>query len=257
MNLLNEIHNEDCLTGMARLPDRSVDMILCDLPYGRTKNKWDNIIPLSKLWDAYKRVIKPNGAIALFADGLFMADLMCSNRKMWRYNLVWDKALTTGFLNANRQPLRQHEEICIFYNRQPTYHPQKVKGSKNHSRGSLKNGVKNNNYGAYTPTDNSLTLGDMKHPTSIIRFPKPHPSTTVHPTEKPVELCEWLIRTYTDAGEIVLDNCAGSGSAIVACINTRRNFIGFEISAEYCELANQRIEDATEARTGALDEHGE
>ena len=126
----------DCLNIMPKIENSSVDMILCDLPYGRTQNKWDAVIPFDKLWENYNRIIKPNGVIALFADGMFMADLMVSNRKMWKYNIVWDKVLTSGFLNANRQPLRSHEEIVIFYNKQPTYNPQKVKGKPNHSKGT-------------------------------------------------------------------------------------------------------------------------
>ena len=235
--------NGDCLTEMDKLIAENVmvDMILCDLPYGRTKNKWDSIIPFEELWARYRKLIKPNGCIALFADGLFMADLMNSNRKMWKYNLIWDKVLKTGFLNANRMPLRQHEEICIFYSKQPTYNPQKAKGKPNHSKGKPKQNA-NNNYGDYQFVDNKDELGDMKHPTSIIRYPKAHPSVTVHPTQKSVELCEWLIKTFTNEGETVLDNCMGSGTTGIACKNTNRNFIGIEIDEGYFELSKKRIE---------------
>ena len=233
----------DCLEEMSKIPDGSVDMILCDLPYGRTKNRWDIIIPLEELWESYKRIVKTNGCIALFADGLFMADLMCSNRDMWRYNIVWDKVLTSGFLNANKQPLRRHEEICIFYGKQPTYNPQKIKGNKNHSKGNEKKN-RNNNYGDFNFIDNAEKLGDMKHPTSIVSYSKPHPSVSVHPTQKPVELCEWLIKTYTNEGDTILDNCMGSGSTGVACVNTGRRFVGIELDEKYYGVACTRIKEA-------------
>ena len=231
----------DCLELMAKIPDKSIDMILCDLPYQRTQNQWDIMIPIDKLWEQYNRIIKDNGCIALFADGMFMAELMMSNKKMWKYNLVWDKVLPSGFLNANRMPLRSHEEICIFYKKQPTYNPQKVKGKPNHSKGKPKE-YGNNNYGDFEFVDNSKELGDMKHPVSIVRFSKPHPSVSVHPTQKPVEVCEWLIKSYTNEGELVLDNCMGSGSTGVACLNTGRNFIGIELDENYFNIAKDRIE---------------
>lgn len=234
--------NGDCLKLMNNIPDKSIDMILCDLPYQRTQNQWDIMISIDKLWEQYNRIIKDNGCIALFSDGMFMAELMLSNKKMWRYNLVWDKVLPSGFLNANRMPLRSHEEICIFYKKQPTYNPQKVKGKPNHSKGKPKE-YENNNYGDFDFVDNSKELGDMKHPVSILRFSKPHPSVSVHPTQKPVELCEWLIKTYTNEGDLVLDNCMGSGSTGVACANTNRNFIGMELDEGYFGIAKERIEN--------------
>ena len=240
---LNRIYNEDCLEGMKRIPDGSVDMILCDLPYGTTRNKWDAIIPFKPLWEQYKRIIKNNGAIVLFADGLFMSNLMLSNTKLWRYNLVWDKVLTSGFLNANRMPLRRHEEICVFYKKQPTYNPQKNKGKPNHSKGKPKTNA-NNNYGEFDFVDNKDILGDLKHPTSILRFSKPHPAVAQHPTQKSIECCEYLIKTYTNEGETVLDNCMGSGATAIACINTDRNYIGFELDKHYCDIANERIQKA-------------
>lgn len=228
----------DCLELMRKIPDRSVDMILCDPPYKQTRNQWDKPLDLDAMWTQYRRIIKENGAICLFADGMFFAELMISGRKMWKYNLVWDKQLTTGFLNANRQPLRRHENICVFYQKQPVYNPQKVKGRKNHSK---KTTGADKCYGKYICVDNSEILGDMKHPTSIVSFQKPHPSIAVHPTQKPVELCEWLIRTYTNPGDLVLDNCMGSGSTGVACINTGRRFIGMEFDEHYFEIAKERI----------------
>lgn len=229
---------------MPTLKEKSVDMILCDLPYGRTNNRWDTIIPFDDLWKNYNRVIKDNGVIALFADGLFMAELMLSNKKYWRYNLVWDKVMSSGFLNANRQPLRQHEEVVIFYKKQPTYNPQKKRGRKNHSKGKEKE-VANNNYNKFCFVDNHEALGDMKHPTSIVTFSKPHPSTMLHPTQKPTELLEWLIKTYTNEGDLVLDNCMGSGSTGVACLRTGRNFIGIEKDERYFNIAKERIDAET------------
>ena len=243
-----QLYNGDCLEIMKNIPDNSVDLILCDLPYGITRNKWDSIIPLNKLWEQYKRITKENCAICLFADGMFMAKLMTSNPKMWRYNLVWNKVLSSGFLNANRMPLRTTEEIVVFYNKQPIYNPQKTKGTPNHSKGKAVNktsddeGRVNNNYGKYTIVDNNKELGDMKHPTSLITFSKPHPSVSLHPTEKPVHLCEWLIKSYTNENMTVLDNCMGSGSTGVACVNTNRNFIGIELDENYFNIAKERIE---------------
>lgn len=246
--MLCAIKQGDCLELMKSLNDNSIDMILCDLPYGVTRNSWDSEIPLDKLWKEYKRIVKPNAAICLFCDGMFMAKLMMSNSSMWRYNLVWDKVLPSGFLNANRMPLRKTEEIAVFYSKQPTYNPQKVKGKPNHSKGkavgksSDAEDQTNNNYGNYNIVDNNKILGDMKHPTSLLTFSKPHPSVCKHPTEKPVELLEWLIKTYTNKNDIVLDNCMGSGSTGIACLNTNRNFIGFELDKDYFNIAKERIE---------------
>ena len=232
--------NGDCLELLNDVDDKSVDMIICDLPYGQTHNKWDSVIPLDKLWKQYKRVIKDNGCIALFGQGMFTADLMYSNKKWWKYNLIWDKVLTNGFLNANRMPLRSHEDIAIFYNKPPTYNPQKVLGKKNHTKGKVKQN-KNNNYGKHNFVDNSDELGNMKHPKSILTFTRPHSSVMKHPTEKPVEVCEWLIKSYTNEGDVVLDNCMGSGTTGVACENTNRKFIGMELNKEYFEQAVNRI----------------
>lgn len=236
----------DCLKMMDEIPDGSVDMILCDLPYGvTTKNKWDNVIPFDALWKQYNRVIKQNGAIVLFGQDKFTARCMLSNPKMHRYNLVWSKILPSGFLNANRMPLRSHEDIMVFYKKPPTYNPQKRKGKPCHRKGSaagkMNDGIlRNDNYSDYKVVE---TEGDMKFPTSILEFQKPHPSIAQHPTQKPVELLEYLILTYTNPGETVLDNCMGSGSTGVACKKTGRNFIGIELEQEYFDIAKRRIEE--------------
>lgn len=246
-----EIYKGDCLEVMKSIPDKSVDMILCDLPYSQTKNQWDTIIPFDRLWEQYNRIIKDNGAIVLFANGMFTADLMKSNQKNWKYNLVWNKVLISGFLNANRMPLRQHEDICVFYKKSPTYNPQKAKGKPCHSKGKPKEN-ENNNYGSFNFVDNSKELGDMKHPTSIITVSKPHPSKMVHPTQKPVPLLEWLIKTYTNECETVLDNCMGSGSTGVACILTDRKFIGIELDEKYYEISKSRLNEAVEKKEELL-----
>ncbi len=233
----------DCLELMKNIPDKSIDMILCDLPYGLTQNSKDIALPFDKLWEQYNRIIKDNGCIALFAQGLFYVDLVNSNRKMFRYDLIWDKVLTSGFLNAKRMPLRQHEQIAIFYKKLPTYNPQFTIGKPLHSKGiSYKDKEhKNQNYGKFGITDDVRAGCTEKYPISILKFSKSHPSIVLHPTEKPVELLEYLIKTYTHKNETVLDNCMGSGSTGVSCVNTNRNFIGIELDKNYFEIAKQRI----------------
>lgn len=242
---LNKIYNEDCLVGMDKIEDKSVDMILCDLPYETTKNKWDIVLPFKELWKQYNRIIKDNGAIVLFADGLFMANLMRSNQKMWRYNLVWDKVLASGFLNANRMPLRVHENICVFYKKLPTYNPQFMMGKPLHGKGSsyIDKDVKNNNYGKFNQLEDIRKGSVEKYPKSILTFSKPHPSKSIHPTQKSEELFKWLIKTYTNEGDLVLDNCMGSGTTAVACIKTNRNYIGFEKDKTYYDICIERIEN--------------
>ena len=245
---INKIYNEDCLEGMKKIDDGSIDCIICDLPYEvlnkSNKNaKWDNMIPLDKLWEQYNRIIKDNGAIVLFCQGMFTAQLMMSNPSMWRYNLIWKKGnRSTGFLNAKRMPLRIHEDIVVFYKKLPTYNPQKVKGAKNHSRGYMKNEQKNQCYGDFDPRGSKDDLSGMKYPTSIIDVDKEH-GKTFHPTQKPVELISYLVKTYTNEGDLVLDNCMGSGTTAVSCIGENRNFIGFELNKEYFDKAVKRIED--------------
>ena len=246
---LNTIYNEDCLVGMKRIPDKSVDMILCDLPYGVTKNKWDSVIPLDELWKHYKRIIKENGAIVLFGQGLFTARLMFSNEKWYRYNLIWEKDRPSGFLNAKRMPLRSHEDIVVFYKKLPTYNPQFWEGEPLHGMGSkFREGqLENNNYGKFDSHKNPSAKheGDTKkYPRSVLSFKKEHPP--IHPTQKSVELVEWLVKTYSNEGDTVLDNCMGSGTTAIACLNTDREYIGFELDEAYHKLSLERIENHTQ-----------
>lgn len=238
-----KLQNGDCLDLMPEIESQSIDMILCDLPYGVTQNQSDTIIPFEPLWEQYKRIIKPNGVIALFAQGRFYVDLVNSNPKWFKYDLVWDKQLVSGFLNAKKMPLRRHEQIAIFYKQQPTYNPQFSVGQPLHSKGQAykTKDVVNQNYGKYHSSDNERAGSCEKYPTSILPFQKPHPNKALHRTEKPIALLEYLIKTYTSSGETVLDNCMGSGSTGVACVNTQRSFIGIEIDENYFNIAKSRI----------------
>jgi len=240
----NKIYQGDCLELMKEIEDKSVDLILCDLPYGVTQNEADEVIDLPKLWEQYKRIIKDDGTIVLTAQQPFTTDLINSNREMFKYELIWNKELPSGFLNANRQPLRVHENILIFYKSLGTYNPQKFKGNKNHSKGSMKTDV-NNNYGIYGKVDNTEELGEMKHPQSIISFMKPHPSKAKHPTEKPVELAEWIIQSYSNEGDLILDNCIGTGWTAIACKKFNRNFIGIDLNKDYILIAEERLTKQT------------
>lgn len=241
----------DCMELMANISDGGIDMILCDLPYGilnksNPNARWDTVIPFDDLWKEYLRVIKRNGAIVLFGSGMFTSDLMQSQRKLWRYNLVWDKSSKTGFLNANRMPLRQHEDICVFYKKMPVYNPQMTvcePHKRNHTKGNMRKQQKNSCYGEFvqTPTE----ISDTKYPTSIVKIPKEHINGEFfHPTQKPVGLMEWLIKTYTNEEDVVLDNCMGSGSTGVACVNTGRRFIGIEIEKPNFDISVFRIRQA-------------
>ena len=241
----NTLHHGDCLDVMKQIKDKSIDLVLCDLPYNalNKRNEWDKIIPFEPLWEHYKRIVKQNGAIILFGQGLFSAKLIMSQPKMFRYNLVWDKKLKSGFLNANRMPLRQHEDIIVFYKKMPTYNPQMIK-SEPHKRSHVGKHAQptNNCYGNYKPTPEIIS--DEKFPSSIISFKKEHfKGKSYHPTEKPVDLLRYLIRTYTNKGDIVLDNCMGSGSTIIAAIMENRQYIGIEKELKYFDIAKCRVEN--------------
>lgn len=239
--ILNTALNIDCLIGMQYIPDKAINLIICDLPYGVTsKNKWDVIIPPENLWKHYERIITDNGAILLFGQGRFTAMMIQSNIKIYRYSLVWDKGLKTGFLNANRMPLRQHEDIMVFYKKQPAYNPQRFIGNPCHGVGKAlgthadSNG-NNHNYGNFKIIE---TKSNLKYPTSILSFPKSHPSLTIHPTEKPIELLRYLVRTYSNENDVVLDNCCGSGNTLIAAMLEKRRFIGMDNGI--CEKKNSK-----------------
>lgn len=233
----------DCFDGMKKIEDNSIDMILCDLPYGTTKNRWDSVLQLDRLWKEYERIIKDNGAILLFSAQPFTTDLINSNRKFFRYDLIWDKVLFSGFLNANRMPLREHEIICVFYKKPPKYNPiMEIRGKireKGRKFDSISDG--SNCYGSYKATKNK---NNKYYPTSILKFSNGNRNDgRIHSTQKPLSLCEYLIRTYTDVGDLVLDNCAGSCSTGIACYNTGRRFIGFEKDKDIFEKANKRLQE--------------
>jgi len=231
---------------MKDIKDKSIDMILCDLPYGVTQNKKDIRIDLTLLWEQYERIIKDNGAIILTAQQPFTTDLILSNRRLFRYDLIWNKRLVSGFLNAKRMPLRTHEDILVFYKKLPTYNPQFTKGEPLHSKGInyMNTKIKNQNYGKFTHTDDKRKGNTKKYPISIINIDKCHPSIQIHPTEKSVKLMEYLIKTYSNEFDIILDNTMGAGTTGIACKNLNRKFIGIELDKKYFDIATKRINDA-------------
>jgi site-specific DNA-methyltransferase (adenine-specific) len=232
---LNRIYQIDCIEGMKLLPDKSINLILTDLPYGVTaRNKWDQIIPFEKLWEQYERIIKDDGAIVLHSQQPFTSQLIMSNPKLFKYTWIWSKSQVSGFLNAKRQPLREHEDICVFYKKQCTYNPQMTKGKM-----QLKNtGGSSSNYNEFEAQPH---YSDEYYPKTILNFPLRR-FKDGHPTQKPVELEEYLIRTYTNENEIILDSCMGSGTTAVAALKNNRKFVGFETESKYIELANKRID---------------
>ncbi len=229
----------DCLEKMKDIPDKSIDMILCDLPYGTTQNKWDSVLPLDLLWQQYERIIADNGCIVLTADGIFTGVLMMSKPKWFKYKLVWDKKSTSGFLNAKKMPLRRHEDILIFAKGKTTYNPIMEERGKPRKKGGYVGG----NKGTYGSHKEDIKFNNEYYPTSIIEISNANQKAKQHPCQKPVALLEYLIKTYTLEGETVLDNCMGSGSTGVACVNTGRNFIGIEKDDKYFEIAKKRIEE--------------
>lgn len=235
---VNKVIEDDCLNVMPNIPDKSVDMILCDLPYGTTQNKWDSVIDLNTLWQQYMRIIKDNGAIVLTAQGLFTAKLILSNEEWFKYKIVWIKSKSTNFLNAKKQPLRKHEDICVFYKKQPTYNPQMTMG-ESYDKGVRKNQY-TGSYGDFKPRhvqsdgkrypNDVLVMDDNEFPLEDFLYFKTAESEghVYHPTQKPIELGRYLIRTFTNPGDIVLDNACGSGSFLVAAAMEDRKYIGIE-----------------------------
>lgn len=249
--LINQIFEEDCIETMKLIPDGSVDMILCDLPYGMTQNQWDSYIPLEDLWECYKRIIKPNGAIVLTSQGLFTAKLIMSQPSLYKYKWVWEKSKPTNFLNAKKQPLRKHEDVCVFYKKQPTYNPQMTPGEP-YDKGVRKNQL-SGSYGDFQPVH--VCSEGERYPTDIIYFKTAESEgEVVHPTQKPVELGRYLVRTYTNPGDVILDNTCGSGSFLVAALMEGRNFIGVEKNEDvalfkkdkidYIEVSKRRLQKA-------------
>lgn len=294
---INKVYNEDCLIGMEKIRDNSIDMILCDLPYGTTQNKWDCVIPLNDyieleikdkkqclnqkdyqlycfeneisleqskkdwkknykkgLWTHYNRIIKDNGAIVLTSQGNFTSKLIASNEKMFKYKMVWEKSKSTNFLNSKKQPLRKYEDICVFYKKQPTYNPQMSKG-KAYNKGVRKDQL-TGSYGTFKPTE--VKSDGERYPTDIVYFKTAESEGKVyHPTQKPIELGKYLIKTFTNENEVILDNTCGSGSFLVASVLEKRNFIGFEKNEDvhlfkkekicYLDVCNDRVKKATES----------
>jgi len=236
---MNKLIQGDCLEVMKDIPDKSIDMILCDLPYGTTACKWDTIIPFEPLWEQYKRIIKDNGAIVLTAQTPFDKVLGVSNLEILRYEWIWQKEQGTGGGNANKMPLKEHENILVFYKKLPIYNPQFTEGKP--YKITRKKPSVNSVYGktGFNETFVKINNGE-RYPKSIIRFNK---QTGLHPTQKPVALFEYLIKTYTNEGDLVLDNCAGSGTTGVACKNLNRNYILIEQDEKYCQVIKDRIGD--------------
>lgn len=225
----------DCLELMKQIPDASVDMILCDLPYGTTQNKWDSVIPLDLLWAQYRRICK--GAIVLTAASPFDKILGVSNLKMLKQEWIWRKEGGTGFLNAKKAPLKNHENLMVFYSKPGIYNPQMRMGFKPYS--CVKGGETEN----YNPSGEVTTISDgSRYPLTVLEFSRD--KKKMHPTQKPVALMEYMIRTYTNEGMTILDNCMGSGTTGVACVNTGRNFIGIEMDEKYFQIAKDRIESS-------------
>jgi site-specific DNA-methyltransferase (adenine-specific) len=250
-DFINRIINGDCLEVMQGIPSGSIDMVLCDLPYGTTNIEWDKPLPLTPLWEQYERIIKASGVIALFSAQPFTTDLINSNRKLFRYEVIWEKTQPTGFLNAKKMPLRKHENILIFYKKLPTFNPQFTKVQRSDIGRTRLNGTGSQQYQKYMKPDWSYTENGERYPTDVIKFSNWNGAlfgktdkTRKHPTAKPAALFEYLIKTYTNEGDLVLDNCIGSGTTAVAAINTGRNFVGIELSKEYCALAEGSIEQA-------------
>lgn len=261
---INKVIQGDCLDVMATMPDKSVDMILCDLPYGTTQNKWDSVIDLNKLWSEYKRIIKDNGVIALTSQGVFTARLILSNEEWFKYKIVWIKSKSTNFLNAKKQPLRKHEDICIFYKKQPTYNPQMTQG-ESYDKGIRKNQF-TGSYGDFKPCH--VKSDGQRYPNDVLFYEEDeiddcvyfktaeNEGTVYHPTQKPVELGRYLIKTFTNPKDIVLDNACGSGSFLVSALLENRKFIGIEKNeeimlhkvepADYIKVCNERIRKTVE-----------
>ena len=250
-HFISQVVEGDCLEVMKEIPTKSIDMILCDLPYGTTQNQWDSVIPIDKLWSHYERIIKDKGVIALTGQGLFTANLMLSNPRLFKYKITWVKSKPTNFLNAKKQPLRKHEDICIFYKSQPAYNPQMTYGEP-YNKGFRKDQF-TGSYGDFKPVE--VKSNGERYPTDVVYFKTAESEGEVyHPTQKPVELGRYLIRTFTKEGDVILDNTCGSGSFLVSAVLEGRKFIGIEKNQEvylfkkkkidYIKVCEQRVMEA-------------
>lgn len=261
----NRILAGDCLELLPQLPEDSIDMVLCDLPYGTTQNKWDSVIPLEALWKEYRRVVKPNGAIVLTSQGVFTAKLILSNERWFKYKIVWVKSKSTNFLNAKKQPLRKHEDICVFYGKQPTYNPQMVKGEA-YDKGIRKDQY-TGSYGDFKPRH--VKSNGSRYPVDVVAYDHDDfiycktaesEGPVYHPTQKPVALAQYLVRTYSNPGDLVLDNACGSGSFLVGAALEGRKYLGMEKNEgtmlfkkqpiDYIEVATRRVEEAMQSAAG-------
>ena len=244
---MSKLFHGDCLEIMSTLPDGCVDMVFADLPYGTTQNSWDSLIPFDKLWEEYGRVVKEDGAIVLTAQPPFDKILACSNLKYFRYEWIWEKNKATGHLNAKKMPMKAHENVLVFYRNLPTYNPQKTVGHKPMNavlpRDNIPEPDKKRNYNHVDKRFGNVGGGTDRYPRDVIYFPVINNDDPLkfHPTQKPVALIEYFIKTYSNPGDIILDNCIGSGSTCIACINTDREYIGIEFEEEYYKLAQEWI----------------
>jgi site-specific DNA-methyltransferase (adenine-specific) len=244
---MSKLFHGDCLEVMSTLPDGCVDMVFADLPYGTTQNSWDSLIPFDKLWEAYTRVVKEDGAIVLTAQPPFDKVLACSNLKDFRYEWIWEKNKATGHLNAKKMPMKAHENVLVFYRKLPTYNPQKTVGHKPMNavlpRDHIPEPDKKRNYNHVDKRLGNVGGGTDRYPRDVLYFPVINNDDPLkfHPTQKPVSLIEYFIKTYSNPGDTILDNCMGSGSTCIACINTEREYIGIEFGEEYYNLAQQWI----------------
>ena len=233
---IDNIYNMDCLEGMKQIPDGTIDAVICDLPYGTTACAWDSVIPFDKLWAEYRRVLKKSGHVVLFGAEPFSTMVRMSNLSWYKYDWIWKKTKAVGFMNAKNAPLRDYENICVFCDGASKYNPQGLIRQKSHnSRPSYKD---DNIYGKRKEFADSEYIN---YPKQVIEFANPSDASNLHPTQKPVDLLRYLVLTYTNEGDTVLDNCMGSGTTAIACIKERRHFIGFELSKEYFDKAVRRI----------------
>ena len=241
---IDKIYNEDCLTGMQKIDDKSINCIICDLPYGTTKCAWDIIIPFDKLWEQYNRIIKDNGAIILFGQEPFSSLLRVSNLKDYRYDIYWQKERLTNIMQVKRRVGKDVETISIFYKNQCTYNPQMVK----YDGPKRENKVKNGKLGKLVDDNNDKKVFEyndtgFRYPTQVWKFKRDILTSNIHPTQKPIALYEELIKTYSNSGDLILDNCSGSGTIAIAALNTERHFIGFETNENYYNESLKRIDN--------------